>query len=100
MIEKNRAVSTREGIAIKHNLKPICRTFDSYFFDKNPESVELLKNKEVLVKEYSMVPNKWLTQLYEVHEKYGISITMVGDDNQCSPVEGGSTIHYNYTNSA
>ena len=46
-----------------------------------------------------MVPNKWLTQLYEVHEKYGISITMVSDDIQCSPVEGGSIIHYNYTDS-
>ena len=58
VIEKNREVSAREGIAIKHNFKAITRTFDSYFFEKNPKSVELLKNKEVLVKEYSMLLNK------------------------------------------
>ena len=58
-----------------------------------------MRKKHAFVEEFSMVPNKLLTLLYQTHEQYGVHITMVGDPNQCSPVEGGSVVSHNYVDS-
>ena len=68
--EKIAEVAAREGVLITHNLDIVCRTFDCFFYEKNVRRVELLRNKEVFVAEYSMVPNKWISLLYEAYEQY------------------------------
>lgn len=66
----------------KANWKPnkICRTFDSYF-KFNGRTIDKVKDQVLFIKEFSMVPNKWITML-------GNIIYMFGDPNQCSPVQG------------
>ena len=46
-----------------------------------------------------MVPNKWMTKIYNEYLKNGNRVYMYGDLNQCSPVEGGSQINYDYLES-
>ena len=46
-----------------------------------------------------MVPNKWITRIYETYLEYNNTSYMFGDPNQCSPVEGGSEINYDYLQS-
>ena len=85
------------------NPDAICHTFDSYFCEWNGfSSVTNLKNledKTIFVDEFSMVPNKWITLIYKAFVLYGIKVYMFGDPNQCSPVESGSRISYNYLRS-
>lgn len=46
-----------------------------------------------------MVPNKWMTKIYQSFTLFNNTIYMFGDPNQCEPVENGSQIHYDYLNS-
>lgn len=46
-----------------------------------------------------MVPNKWMTKIYQAFIKYHNTIYLFGDTNQCDPVEKSSQIHYNYVES-
>ena len=43
-----------------------------------------------------MVPNKWMTIIYKAFITFNNKIYLFGDPNQCSPVEGGSQISYDY----
>ncbi|XP_068689801.1 uncharacterized protein [Montipora foliosa] len=78
----------------------VCHTFDSYFCEWDKCSIETnlkdLKNKTVFIDEFSMVPNKWITMIYKAFTLYGTKVHMFGDPNQCSPVESGSQISYNF----
>ena len=92
--------------AEKNKIDPdaICHTFDSYFCEWNGMTTETnlksLEDKTVFIEEFSMVPNKWMTLIYKAFVLYGIKVYMFGDPNQCSPVESGSKICYNYLRSA
>ena len=79
----------------------ICRTFDSYFCEWSNASYhpESLKNKTLFIEEFSMVPNKRMTKIYNAYIEFGNKVYMFGDPNQCEPVEGGSAINYNYLES-
>ena len=46
-----------------------------------------LKNHTVFVDEFSMVPNNWMTTLYNAHVEFGITVNLFGDCNQCAPVD-------------
>ncbi|XP_068704713.1 uncharacterized protein [Montipora foliosa] len=81
----------------------ICYTFDSYFHEWNcsvETNLKSLKDKTVFIEEFSMVPNKWITLIYKAFLLYGVKVFMFGDPNQCSPVESGSSISYDYLKSA
>ena len=81
----------------------VCHTFDSYFCEWNGFSSETnlksLEDKTIFIEEFSMVPNKWITLIYKAFTLYGIKVYMFGDPNQCSPVETGSKISYDYLRS-
>ena len=79
--------------------KEKCHTFDSYFCEWR-ETDNSLKTKTIFIDEFSMVPNKWMTKIYEIFVENNNTIYMFGDSNQCEPVEGGSQIKYDYLNSA
>ena len=79
--------------------KDKCQTFDSYFCEWR-ETDNSLKTKTIFIDEFSMVPNKWMTKIYEIFTKYNNTVYMFGDKNQCEPVEGGSQIKYDYEDSA
>ena len=81
------------------NSDNICHTFDSYFSEFNHQTMNNLKDKTIFIEEFSMVPNKWMTKIYEVYIKFNNKVYMFGDPNQCEPVEGGSQIHYDYQES-
>ena len=82
------------------DVNKICHTFESYFCEWSNSSYHLgsLKNKTFFIEEFSMVPNKWMTKIYNAYSEYGNKVYMFGDPNQCEPVEGGST-NYNYLDS-
>ena len=90
-------VYTKKGVETEVN--KICHTFDSYFCEWNETGIDSLKNKTIFVEEFSMVPNKWMTLIYEAFIKFNNKVFMFGDPNQCEPVEGGSQIHYSYLES-
>ena len=77
----------------------ICFTFDSYFCEWKDENINNLKNKTFFIEEFSMVPNKWITQVYKIFTMFKNNIFMFGDPNQCEPVENGSQVNYNYMES-
>ena len=83
------------------NIDPdkICHTFDSYFCEWNEDNFNGLKKKTIFVEEFSMVPNKWITLVYEAFVKYNVEVNMFGDPNQCEPIEAGSQMNYNYIES-
>ena len=56
-------------------------------------------NKTFFIEEFSMIPNKWMTKIYEAFTMFKNKIYMFGDPNQCEPVEPGSQIHHNYLES-
>ena len=100
----NKAVRNVKDRLIKMGGNPnVCYTFDSYFCEWGGASTETnlkdLKVKTVFIDEFSMVPNKWITLIYKAFVLYGTKIYMFGDPNQCSPVESGSQISYNYLHS-
>ena len=45
-----------------------------------------------------MVPNKWITKIYELYTLFKNTINIFGDIQQCNPVEN-SLIHFNYEKS-
>ena len=85
----------------KNDVNDICHTFDSYFFqwNGNDNNNKSLKDKTKFIEEFSMVPKKWITRIYEAYLEYNNTVYMFGDPNQCSPVEPGSQINYDYLHS-
>lgn len=76
----NKAVeNVKEGI---DDLSDKCYTFDSYFCDFHGTDIPDLKGKTIFIEEYSMVPNKWMTKIYQALSKYCNTIYMFGDVNQ------------------
>lgn len=43
-----------------------------------------------------MIPNKWMTKIYEAFTLYHNTVYLFGDYNQTNTVESGSQIHYYY----
>ena len=43
-----------------------------------------------------MVPNKWMTKIYETFKKHRNTAYLFGSPNQYELVEGGSQVHYDY----
>ena len=70
-----------------YELAKKCYTFDLFFCDHHGRDITALEGKTIFVDEYSMTPNKWMTKLYHAFTKYKLTIYMVGDTNQCDPVE-------------
>ena len=91
--ERPKGICDKEGI---DDLSDICHTFDSYFCEYHSRDIPHLKGKTTFIEEYSMVPNKWVTQIYQAFSKYCNTIYMFGDVNQCDPIEGHSQVHYDY----
>ena len=79
----------------------ICFTFDSYFSEWSNGTLhpKSLKNKTLFIEEFSMVPNTWMTKIYNAYVEFGNKVFMFGDPNRCEPVEKGSSINYNYLDS-
>ena len=86
---------------VDDNLKSKVHTFDSYFngFVPDTENLKLLANKDVFIDEFSMVPTKWLTLIYNSFVANILKVNLYGDSNQCDPVEGNSRLIYDYTKS-
>lgn len=80
----------------EYGLVDECHTFDSYFCDYHGRDMPDLEVKTVFIEEYSMVPNKWMTKVYQAFTKYGNTVYLFGDTNHCDPVEKGSQVHQNY----
>lgn len=53
-----------------------------------------MKDKTIFIREFRMVPNKWMTKIYETFKMHNNTVYMFGDPNECEPVEGGSQVHY------
>ena len=47
----------------------ICHTFDSYFCEWSDGNFHDLKDKTIFIEEFSMVPNKWMTKIYNEYLK-------------------------------
>ena len=62
-------------------------------------SLKLLAGKGVFMDEFSMVPNKWITLLYDSFVANNLRVNLCGDVNQCGPVEGNSKLKYDHTKS-
>jgi len=84
---------------VREEANRICHTFDSFFCEWKGRDTYSLAHKTVFVEEFSMVPNKWITRVYQAYGLYGIKVYLFGDPNQCSPVEGCSQITYDYLDS-
>ena len=100
----NRAVENVKNRLIKngydkYDANKTCFTFDSYFCEWNGRNIDSLDGKTIFIEEFSMVPNKWMTIIYKAFTMFDNKIYLFGDPNQCSPVEGGSQISYDYLNS-
>ena len=82
-----------------YNLKSKVHAFDSYFneFVSDTENLKLLANKDVFIDEFSMVPNKGLTLIYNSFVANNLKVNLYGDSNQDDPVEGNSRLIYDYT---
>ena len=70
----------------EYDLVNVCHTFDSYFCDYHGHIPDL-KGNTIFIEEYSMVPNKWMTKIYQAFTKYGNIVYLYGHINQCDPVE-------------
>ena len=99
----NKAVENVKSRLQKMNyngdVNKICYTFDSYFCEWKDENINNLKNKTFFIEEFSMAPNKWITQVYKIFTMFKNNIFMFGDPNQCEPVANGSQVNYNYMES-
>ena len=73
--------------------------FRFLFCEWNGRDIYSLVNKTLFIEEFSMVPNKWITKIYEAFTLFNNKVYMFGDPNQCEPVEPGSQIHTNYLES-
>ena len=53
----------------KEKVNKTCYTFDSYFCEWNgtteETNIKSLENKTIFIEEFSMVPNKWITNIYK-----------------------------------
>lgn len=78
-----------------YELAKKCYTFDLYFCDYHGRDLSALEDKTIFIDEYSMVPNSWMTKVYQAFTKYHNQIYMFGDTNQCDPDET-TKVHYNY----
>ena len=93
---KSRLIS--EGYE-KEDTNKMCHTFDSHFCEWNDRNINSLDDKTIFIEEFSMVPNRWMTKIYQAYTLFNNTIHMFGDPNQCEPVEGGRQIHYDYLGS-
>ena len=86
---------------VDDKLKNKVHTFDSCFneFISDAENLKLLSNKDAFIDEFSMVPNKWITLIYNSFVSNNLKVNLYGDTNQCDPVEGSSRLKYDYTKS-
>ena len=93
-------VNIKNQLKEKFDMSPehvnkICHTFESSFYD-NIRGDDDLKDKIVLVDEYTMTPNRFITLLYQAFTKYAITIIMSGDDNQCETISNIKSRRHNY----
>ena len=72
----------------KNEANTTCFTFYSYFCEWNGRNIDSLEDMTIFIEEFSMVPNKWMTIIYNVFTMFNNKIYLFGDPNQCSPVEG------------
>ena len=86
---------------VDDSLKNKVHSFDSYFneFILDAENLKLLANKDVFIDEFSMVPNKWITLIYNSFVANDLKVNLYGDINQCDPAEGNSRLKYGYSKS-
>ena len=86
---------------VDDSLKNKVHTFDSYFneFISDAENLKLLANKDVFIDKFSMVPNKWITLIYNSFVANNLKVNLHGDMNQCDSVEDNSRLKYDYTKS-
>ena len=56
-------------ITIEESSK-FCFTFDSYFCEWSYKDISSLKNYTIFIEEFSMVPNRWITKIYEIFSLY------------------------------
>ena len=66
---------------VDDNLTSKVHTFDSYFneFVSETENLKLLANKDVFIDEFSMVPNKWLTLIYNSFVANNLKVSLYGE---------------------
>ena len=93
----NKAVENVKERLIKEDYdedqaKSICFTFDSYFCEWNGRDIKSLKDKTILIEEYAMVPNKWISKIYQAFTLFNITVHLFGADSQCEE----SHVHYKY----
>ena len=81
-----------------YELAKKCYTFDLYFCDYHGRDLSALEDKTIFIDEYSMVPNSWMTKVYQAFTKYHNQIYMFGDTNQCDPDETASLISNTWSN--
>ena len=84
-VTNNAAENVRERSPDKP--KDSVHTFDSFF---NPninvgKRPNLLKDRDMFVTEYSMVPNRWMTLLHSAFSSHNIKVCLYRDINQCEP---------------
>ena len=86
---------------VDNSLKNKVHTFDSYLneFTSDAENIKLLVNKDAFIDEFSMVPNKWMTLIYNSFVANHLKVNLYGDISQCYPEEGNSRLTYDYMKS-
>jgi hypothetical protein len=91
-------VIRKELVKRKCNKADCVSTFDSHLntYKGGDSNTDKLKNKTIFVDEYSMVPNKWMTLLYRAFVSYRNTVSLIGDSNQCDPVD---SVVYDYVDS-
>lgn len=55
----------RDTNFMEDEINHICKTFDGHFCEWKDSNIKNIKDKTVLIDEYSMVPNKFMTILYK-----------------------------------
>lgn len=64
---KKRIRQNKEEIDFTEDeVNSICKTFDSYFYEWNENNIKLIKDRTLFIDEFSMVPNKFITLLYNL----------------------------------
>ena len=87
-----------QNLREKSGLNEYIYTFDSYFSDtcSTEHNVEKMKDVVILIDEFCMAPNKWMTLIYRCWLKWQNEVYLFGDNEQCDPVD---VQVYNYVNS-
>lgn len=94
----NKAVENVKSVFRELNqpeLAKKCYTFDLYFFDQYGRDIHSLKDKTIFIDEFSMIPLRWMTLVYQAFSIYHNQVFMFGDPNQCNSVEK-TKVYYDY----